>query len=136
MNRVLMIEDSDDDIEMAQRVFAKAGLSGTVCVCRDGTQALDFLLGRGAYAAEKPGADIRLILLDLNLPKTSGLDVLREIRLNPLTRQIPIAVLTVSTKEPDLLQCFTMGIKDYLVKPLEPARFAEIYRKFVQEGQT
>src|SRR5688572_33329778 len=97
---VLLIEDNNDDVELAQRAFEKLGLADKVHVARDGAAALDYLFG--------PGSSIKLILLDLNLPKTSGLDVLRQIRLNPATRQLAVVILTVSRKEPDLLQSFTM----------------------------
>jgi two-component system response regulator len=133
MNRVLLIEDNEDDILLAERTFEKAGFSGKVRIARDGEDALDCLLGRAAYAKEGPDSSIRLILLDLNLPKMTGLDLLRQIRLNPVTRQIPVVVLTVSKKEPDLLLSFTMGIADYIIKPLDPERFAQIYRKYVRE---
>jgi len=132
MNQVLLIEDNDDDIELAERALERSGLAGEVCVARDGEDALNRLFSRGPYAEVKDALPIQLILLDLNLPKTSGLDVLRQIRLHPATRQIPVVVLTVSRKEPDLLQSFTMGIVDYLIKPLDPERFSQIYRKYVR----
>ena len=131
MINVLMIEDNDDDIELAVRAFERSGLGDHVRVVRDGADALDYLFGRGPYAAEGPASTVKLILLDLNLPKTPGLDVLRQIRLHADTRDLAVVVLTVSRKEPDLLQSFTMGISDYLIKPLEADRFAQIYAKFV-----
>ena len=133
MNHVLMIEDNDDDIELACRTFEKAGFTGKVRVVHDGEEALDCLFARGVYAQDSGGPPVRLILLDLKLPKMSGLDVLRQIRLNPATRHIPIVVLTISTKDPDLLQSFTMGISDYLIKPLDADRFAQIYHMYVRE---
>jgi len=131
MINVLMIEDNDDDIELAVRAFERSGLVDQVRVVRNGADALDYLFGRGPYAAEGAASTVKLILLDLNLPKTPGLDVLRQIRLNAATRDLAVVVLTVSRKEPDLLQSFTMGISDYLIKPLEADRFAQIYAKFV-----
>ena len=131
MDQVLLIEDNDDDIELANRAFEKVGLRDKVKVVRDGTDALDYLFNRGASAKPQPPS-VQLILLDLNLPKTPGLEVLRQIRLNPTTRHLPVVVLTVSRKEPDLLQSFTMGISDYLMKPLDPDRFTQIYRKYVR----
>ncbi len=133
MNRVLLIEDNADDIELARRTFEKAGLPGEVRVVRDGKDALDCLFGRAAHSKEGPATSIRLVLLDLNLPKMTGLDVLKQLRLNAATRGIPVVVLTISRKEPDLLQSFTMGITDYLIKPLDAKRFAQIYRKYVRE---
>jgi two-component system, response regulator len=132
MSNVLLIEDNDDDIELARRAFEKAGRAHEVHIAQDGAQALDYLFGRGVYADHSAASSVNLVLLDLNLPKTSGLDVLRQIRLNPSTQHIPVVVLTVSRKEPDLLQSFTMGVVDYLIKPLDPNRFMQIYRKYVR----
>ncbi len=131
---ILLIEDNEDDVELARRAFDRMALADKVYVAHDGAEALDFLFGRGAFAQKGPASSIQLILLDLNLPKTHGLDVLRQIRLNPATKQVPIVVLTVSRKEPDLLQSFTMGISDYLIKPLEVERFTQIYKKYVRKG--
>ncbi len=136
MKDILLIEDNADDVELARRAFDKAGLADKVYAAPDGEIALDYLFGRGAFA-ENPGASfVQLILLDLNLPKAPGLEVLRQIRLSPSTRHIPVVVLTVSKKEPDLLQSFTMGIVDYLIKPLDPERFSQIYRKYVRSAST
>lgn len=121
---VLLIEDNEDDIELTRRAFEKAGLGVPLHVARDGVQATEDLF--------KSPASFQLILLDLNLPKEPGLHVLRRIRLNADTRAIPVVILTVSRKEPDLLQSFTMGISDYLIKPLEPGRIAQIYHKYVR----
>jgi len=135
MNNVLMIEDNADDAELAQRALERVGLADKIRLARSGEDALDFLFGRGDYAKQQNAEVIKLILLDLNLPKAPGLEVLKQIRLNPTTRQIPVVILTVSRKEPDLLQSFTMGISDYLIKPLDPARFAQIYKKYVRESE-
>ncbi len=129
MSDVLLIEDNDDDIELARRAFEKIGLLDHIHVARSGEEALDYLFG-GASSS------IKLILLDLNLPKASGLDVLRQIRLNRATQHISIVVLTVSKKEPDLLLSFTMGISDYLIKPIDPTRFTQIYRTYVTEAKS
>jgi two-component system response regulator len=123
--RVLLIEDNDDDIELAQREFEKAGLKEDVRVIRDGAEALDHLMGVGT-------STVQLVLLDLNLPRMNGLQILQRMRLNASTRQIPVVILTVSRKEPDLLQSFTIGISDYLIKPLDSERFKQIYKKYVR----
>src|SRR5262245_60862094 len=120
MTRVLMIEDNPDDVELARRAFEKVGVADQVKVTVDGEEALDYLLGRGLYAGQGTPDSVRLILLDLNLPKAPGLDVLRQIRTNAATSLIPVVVLTISRKEPDLLQSFTMGVADYLIKPIDP----------------
>jgi len=129
---VLLVEDNADDVELTIRAFEKIGLTDQVKVIGDGTEALDYLLGLGAYSGQERPVLPKIILLDLSLPKTPGLEVLRRIRLSPATRDLPVVVLTVSRKEPDLLQSFTMGISDYVIKPLDPARFGRIYKKYVQ----
>jgi two-component system, response regulator len=132
MIQVLLIEDNPDDIELARRAFEKVGVADKVQVARDGAEALDYILGRGPYAGKGTSTSLQLILLDLNLPKTSGLEVLGQIRRDESMRHLPVVVLTVSRKEPDLLQSFTMGISDYLIKPLDSERFIQIYRKYVK----
>jgi two-component system, response regulator len=129
---VLLIEDNPDDIELAERAFEKVVGGNKVYVARDGVEALDYILGRGAYEGKGAAGTLQLILLDLNLPKTSGLEVLGQLRRHDATRHLPVVVLTVSRKEPDLLQSFTMGISDYLIKPLDPERFIQIYHKYVK----
>lgn len=136
MIRVLLIEDNPDDTELIHRAFEKLGIVDQVHVAADGEKALDFLLGRGAYVGQGTPPSLGLVLLDLNLPKTSGLDVLRQIRMNERTRHLSVVVLTVSRKEPDLLQSFTMGISDYLIKPLDPERFLQVYRKYIKTEST
>jgi len=129
---VLLIEDNDDDIELSRRSFEKAGLLAHLRVARDGEDALDYLFGRGAYASQGVASSIQLVLLDLNLPQMPGLEVLRQIRMNKETRALPVVVLTISRQEPDLLQGFTMGISDYLIKPIDQGRFSKMYKKYVK----
>jgi two-component system response regulator len=133
---LLLIEDNADDVELAMRAFQTVGLSQRVKVVGNGTEALEYLHGGNPEKGSVPINLPKIILLDLNLPKTPGLEVLRQIRLNDATRAIPVVVLTVSRKEPDLLQSFTMGISDYLIKPLDAERFAQIYRKYVRTDPT
>ncbi len=129
--KILLIEDSVDDIELAMRAFDKIGLKDQVEVARNGQEALQILFEKKLPTGESP---VKLILLDLNLPVTPGLEVLRQIRRNPATRKTPVLVLTVSKTDPDLLQTFTMGATDYLIKPLEPVRFKQLYEKHAGEN--
>jgi len=131
MTQMLMIEDNVDDIELTRRVLEKLGVTDQVRVARDGAEALEYLFGRNGSADPEAVASLRLILLDLNLPKVPGLRVLYQIKTHASTRHIPVVVLTVSRKEPDLIQSFMMGISDYLIKPPNADRLAEIYRKYV-----
>lgn len=133
MSRVLLIEDNDDDIALTQHVFKGMGVEKDLHIIRDGAEALDYLLGHDAYAGQGSPSTIRLILLDLGLPKVSGLDVLGQLRLDSRTTNIPVVVMTISKKERDLIQSFTMGISDYLIKPIQPERFVPMYRHYVED---
>src|SRR5438046_1224117 len=117
MTQMLMIEDNYDDIELTRRVLEKLGVTEQVRVVRDGAEALEYLFGRDGSANPERLSSLRLILLDLDLPKVPGLRVLYQIKTHEATRHIPVVVLTVSRKEPDLIQSFMMGISDYLIKP-------------------
>jgi two-component system response regulator len=131
MTQMLVIEDNTDDIEMMRRVLEKIGVTEQVRVARDGAEALEYLFGDNGSARPEVLSSLRLILLDLDLPKVPGLRVLYQIKTHASTRHIPVVILTVSRKEPDLIQGFMMGISDYLIKPPNPDRLAEIYRKYV-----
>ena len=131
MVTLLLIEDNEDDALLASRLFEKLGLTKSVLILRDGEQALDYLFQRGRFTHEAGASEIKLILLDLNLPKIPGLEVLRQIRLEKRTRDIPIVVLTASRDEPDLSQSFNMGVNDYLIKPIGEERFATVCRKYL-----
>jgi len=126
MTQVLLIEDNADDVELAKRAFHRLGVAENVHFALDGEAALEYL-----KMAKTPP---QLILLDLNLPKISGLEVLRKIRSSPATSQTPIVVLSVSRKEPDLLQSFTMGVNDYFIKPIESDRIVSVYQKYVKDN--
>src|SRR5688572_15799622 len=114
MECVLLVEDNSDDVELALRVFEKLGMKQEIKVVGDGVEAL-------AYLRANPHS-IKLVLLDLNLPKIGGLDLLRQIRSEATTQTLPVVALTASRREPDLLQSFTMGVTEYLIKPLEADR--------------
>src|SRR4051812_46405414 len=120
---VLLVEDHEDDIALAQRAFRRLGLAEP-CVLRDGAAALDFL-DRVASGAARPPT---LILLDLNLPKVSGLDVLREAKRQPALRRLPIVVFTSSRHEADLRAAYDAGTNSYVVKPVEFGHFVEALR--------
>ena len=123
--RVLLIEDNPDDVELTERVFEKLGMRDQVQVIEDGAEAWAYIREHAPF--------VEMVLLDLNLPHISGLDLLRRIRSEKATQGLTVVALTASRSEPDLLQCFTMGVTDYLIKPLEADRFMDVYRKYVKE---
>jgi CheY-like chemotaxis protein len=123
---ILLIEDNISEVELTKRALEKAHISNEIVIAEDGVKALDFLFGRGEFA----GRDIRqfpsLILLDLNLPKLGGLEVLRQIKAEKFTRLIPIVVLTTSGEEQDIYESYNIGINSYIRKPVDFERFAEV----------
>ncbi len=110
--RVLLVEDDADHIDLARRVFEKCGMAHEVQVVEDGADALDYLFGRARYAGQNPAASLKLVLLDLKLPKVSGLDILRQLKTDARLQRLPVIVVSASKEEPDLLQSFNMGISD------------------------
>lgn len=123
---ILLVEDNPPDVTLTMRAFNKAGLTNPIHVVSDGAEALDFLFGRGGYAARKTEPLPEVILLDLNLPEKSGLDVLREIKADPRTRHISVIVLTVSDHARDMAECSRFGVENYIVKPVDFQNFSAV----------
>jgi len=126
---VLLVEDSDDDIELTLRSFKKHNLSNQVIVARNGQDALDYLSGQGIFAGRNTAELPVLILLDLKLPKVDGIEVLQRIRANPATKYIPVVVLTTSSQLTDKLQSYDMGANSYVRKPVDFDQFVEATRQ-------
>lgn len=122
---VLLVEDNDDDVQLTLRAFQKHKLANDIHVATDGVEALDFLFARGAHA-DRNGAELpQVVLLDLNLPKIDGLEVLRQIRADPRTRTLPVVVLTSSNEERDLVESYRLGANSYVRKPVDFQQFME-----------
>ena len=115
---ILLVEDSDTDLELALRALTKAKVANHIEVARDGAEALDFLFSQGAFAG-RTADNPRLVLLDLKLPKVDGLEVLRAIKENPATRTIPVVVLTSSHEQRDIVESYNLGVNSYIVKPVD-----------------
>jgi CheY-like chemotaxis protein len=116
---ILLVEDDENDAELALRALSKAGLAGRVARARDGEEALDFLFGYGALGVPPAAAGLRVVLLDLKLPKVDGLQVLRRIRADGRTARIPVVVLTSSMLPADVEACWKAGATSYVIKPVE-----------------
>ncbi|MEW6683890.1 MAG: response regulator [Nitrospirota bacterium] len=123
---ILLVEDNLQDIEITRRAFAKGRVSNDLMVVRDGEEALDYLYRRGKYqnpaASPQPG----MILLDLNLPKVSGLDVLKRIKSDESLKKIPVIILTVSQREQDIVASYDLGVNTYIQKPVEFENFMRV----------
>jgi CheY-like chemotaxis protein len=123
---ILLVEDDENDVELTLRAFKRARIVNPVHVVHDGTDALDFLFARGSYEMRRDKGLPGVILLDLKLPKLDGLEVLRRIRQDERTRDIPVVVLTSSRHESDHAECRRLGINSYIVKPVDFRNFSEV----------
>jgi len=123
---ILMVEDNQADVELTLHAFKIAKITNPVQVVNDGAEALDFLFCRGRYAARKMENRPQLVLLDLNLPKVGGLEVLRRIKSDGRTRTIPVIVLTVSQRDRDIAECRRLGAETYIVKPVDFVNFSRV----------
>ena len=122
---ILLVEDSPDDEELTTRALRQAKIANEIVVARDGAEALDFLFGEGAHAGRDLARTPAVILLDLKLPKLSGLDVLNRLRADPRTKLIPTVVLTSSSEEEDMLKSYQLGANSYVRKPVDFGQFAQ-----------
>ncbi|MCK7575131.1 MAG: response regulator [Chromatiales bacterium] len=120
---ILLVEDNPDDAELAMRALRKHNLANRLEWLKDGAAALDFLFHRGDYA-ERPYRLPRVVMLDLRLPKVDGIEVLREIRAHPETRELPVVILTSSHEERDLVDTYRLGVNSFVAKPVAFDEFA------------
>jgi two-component system, chemotaxis family, response regulator Rcp1 len=120
---ILLVEDNPADVRLTQEAFREGKIHNTLVVARDGVEAIDFLFRRGKYAdAVRPG----LILLDLNLPRKDGREVLAEIKADPQLRRIPVVVLTTSKADEDILRSYDLHANCYITKPVDLGKFTQI----------
>jgi len=126
---ILLVEDNPYDAELSLRALQRKKLVNNVEWVQDGADALDFLFCTGVYADRTKGELPRLILLDIKLPKVSGIEVLRRIKADPETRSIPVVMLTSSAEVQDLSECYQLGVNSYIVKPVEFDSFQEEVEK-------
>ena len=124
-NIILLVEDNPDDVALISREFEKGDLVDEVVISYDGVQALDFLFGRGFYEYRDMSIMPDLILLDINLPKISGLDVLRELRLSEQTRYLPVVAFSTSRAERDIREAYQLGVNSYIRKPVDSVKFTK-----------
>jgi two-component system response regulator len=129
---ILLVEDNPEDVEITLRAFQKHHLANKVHVVRDGEEALECLFSTGRYAERSVCSNTLLILLDLKLPKVSGLEVLQRCKSDPRTKTIPVVILTSSREERDLTDTYNLGVNSYVVKPLDFSQFTEAIRQLSQ----
>lgn len=116
---VLLVEDNPSDAELTVRALKKQGFANEIFHVEDGEQALEFLFCREEYSNRSTDQPVKVVLLDLKLPKVNGLEVLREVKSNPATSRIPVVILTSSREDPDISTAYELGANSYVVKPVD-----------------
>jgi CheY-like chemotaxis protein len=126
---ILLVEDNPDDEALTRRALKKNNILNEVVVVRDGAAALDYLFATGAYAGRDLSVWPTVVLLDLQLPKLDGLEVLRRLRADERTRLLPVVILTSSKEEQDVINGYRLGANSYVQKPVEFDQFSEAVRQ-------
>ena len=126
---ILLVEDNPNDAELALYALKKHHVANRIHLAKDGAEALDFLFGTGNYEGRNVEDTPKVVLLDLKLPKVDGLAVLRRIKEDPRTRQIPVVILTSSREERDIISSYNLGVNSYIVKPIDFEQFSESVRQ-------
>lgn len=116
--KILLVEDNPDDIDLTLNAFRANDIPSELAVARDGAEALDYLFGTGSYAASGLQPLPAVIILDLNLPKVPGLEVLRRVRAHDRTRLVPVVILTTSAEDADVIESYRLGANAYVQKPV------------------
>jgi two-component system response regulator len=126
---ILLVEDNADDEALTFRALMKNNIGSQLVVARDGAEALDYLFATGQYSGRDMNLVPQVVLLDLNLPKVSGLEVLRQLRANERTKHLPVVILTSSNEEQDRLHGYENGANSYVRKPVDFNQFIESVRQ-------
>lgn len=127
--KILLVEDNPDDVELTLHAFEEHNISNEIEVVEDGAEALDYLFATGAYAGRDMSKMPAVVLLDLKLPKVDGLEVLRRIRDDDRTKNLPVVILTSSSEEEDLTKSYELGANSYVRKPVNFDQFSEAVRQ-------
>jgi two-component system, response regulator len=126
---ILLVEDNPDDVELTLRAFERNNIGNEVIVASDGEEALDYVFATGKFKDRDPDKTPAVVLLDLKLPKLTGLDVLRRMRADPRTRRLPVVVLTSSNEERDIIASYDLGANSFVRKPVDFAQFLDAARQ-------
>ena len=123
--QILVVEDNPDHLELTVLTLKEQGVAADIVVARDGADALDYLWGQGVFAGRNTQKQPNLVMLDLKLPKISGVDVLRRMRSNPITEFVPVVVLTSSSEHSDMVACYRNGANGFVKKAVDFRAFTE-----------
>lgn len=126
---ILLVEDNPDDRDLTMRALRKNNIANEVVIAKDGVEALDYLFATGEYSGRDGKNLPQVVLLDLKLPRLDGVDVLKEIRANPLTRRLPVVILTTSAEQGDIAASYDHGASSYIRKPVDFGEFQEAVRQ-------
>ncbi|WP_316767556.1 response regulator [Pedobacter frigiditerrae] len=126
---ILFVEDSVDDAALTIRALNKSGFTHKLLHVKDGAEALDFLYCKGIFSSRNPNQFPTLILLDLKMPKVSGIQVLEQVKADKRMKSIPVVMLTSSNEGPDIERCFELGANSYIVKPVESDNFSKAIKE-------
>ena len=126
---VLLVEDNPTDAELTQYALKETNFANKTVWVKNGAEALDFIYYRGAYANREKTGKLCVILLDLQLPKVTGIEVLKKLKSDPATAGIPVVILTSSQLDKDIKECYALGVNSYVSKPVEFGEFAEVVAK-------
>jgi CheY-like chemotaxis protein len=132
LRAILLVEDNPADIKITQRALKESAIPVELLVVRDGQEAVDYLTRQGTHASNDAWRSPDLILLDLNLPRLSGREVLERIRTNPALRMVPVVVLTTSYRPEDVQEMYAAGANTYIQKPQDFARFVQVLQTIQQ----
>ncbi|MEW6702522.1 MAG: response regulator [Bacteroidota bacterium] len=116
---ILIVEDNPNDAELTIRALKKQNIANEIYVVGDGEEALDFVFCRGKYSSRNPAKPLKVIFLDLKLPKLNGLETLKEIKSNEITKKQPVVILTSSREDPDIKAAYELGANGYVIKPVD-----------------
>jgi len=123
---IVVVEDDPNDAELVTRVLKKKNLANKLIHLRDGVEALDYMFAQGSFAGRKENGAHRVVLLDIKLPKIDGIEVLRKLKGNELTRKVPVVILSASKEERDLKIAYELGVNSYVAKPMRFEDFVKV----------
>jgi CheY-like chemotaxis protein len=129
VKRILLVEDSVNDVKLTTAALRAAGLANEIIVCRDGVEACDYLFRRGVYADRTDETCPAVVLLDLKMPRMDGLEVLHTVRADPRFKTLPIVMITSSAEEQDMIKSYNRGVNGYVVKPVTHDEFLKAIRE-------
>lgn len=125
---ILLVEDNQNDLDLAMHVLRREKLANNIFVVRDGEEALDFLFCRGSFSERTIDHPPKLVLLDLKLPKVDGLEVLKELKSDPRTKTIPVVIMTSSKEERDVIEGYNSGVNSFIQKPVDFDEFRRMVK--------